>query len=142
MTKLGWVEASLGLAASVIGFVGLIYLFAVFFVFGYARESIAEVSTADGVVREWERDRRLDVDPRSLGIALAVGTLVAVPIGGIGAGALWHARDGLGEGLHLLTVSSMLLFAGSVVTGFSVGLPLIPAGLIGMVATVVGLIGA
>ena len=127
MRNLRRFEAACGLAAALFGFLGIAYaLFGPTYSF---QSSSGQTGTASML--------QLGLPP---GVLLTVGILVLVPIG-VAVSAVVHSRTG-GRGWRIvLWVATTLIVIITFLTGFSIGLLLLPSTLFAVVASALSLDG-
>jgi|GEM_PF-2407749 len=68
-------------------------------------------------------------------ITILVFVVLALLALGVAAGAYLHARRGMAGGRWLLGISTVILGFGVIITGFSIGLLLLPSFLLALIAT-------
>lgn len=131
------VEVVSGMLAGLIGLAGL-----AFAVFGptYQQVVTATVTSGNGIPMTTTRtETAASLAQQGLeAITIIFLLLMLLAVLGVAAGAYLHARQSAGTGMLVLAVSAGLLGAGVLLSGFSIGMFLLPAAILGIAALVAG----
>ncbi len=132
------VEVVSGPLAGLLGLVGL-----TFALFGPTYRQVvvtAPVSSGNGVPRTaTQTEMAASLAQQGLEtITIIFLLLMLLAVLGVAAGAYLHERRGAGTGILVLAISTVLLWAGVLLSAFSIGVFLLPAAVLGTVALIVG----
>jgi hypothetical protein len=125
-------ELTAGLAAGLLGLIGLTYA-----LFGQTGTYITTTGTSSGSTTTTTGTTSL-VEQGLHPIAMLFITLMLLCVVGVAVGAYLHSQQGRRGGLWLLWVATALLAVGVLVSGLSIGLFLLPAALLALLAACLG----
>lgn len=129
------VEVVSGMLAGLLGLAGL-----AFATFGPTYQLVTVAVSSNGVPRTASQmERAASLAQQGLeAVTIIFLLLMLVAVLGVAAGAYLHARRGAGTGMLVLAVSTVLLGVGVLVSGFSIGVFLLPAAALGIAALLAG----
>jgi hypothetical protein len=133
MRSARWVESIGGVLAMLAGLAAVVYLL---FGPGYASETCTIDSPGQPPVCVTATRTLIEVNGATAIFDLA---LVVILVMGVGIGAVWHARTGQPVARGVLWGCAVVLLVFAILSGFSIGLFLLPSAALALVAALASL---